>query len=153
MIHTQNNTLSLSCKIFCEVLSWYRFFCFLLCCHSDMWLDILLYDFMVENKLHGSLNYIDILVLRSSKAFPDHCTTTSMFNSWCDVLFQKSYFGRTHTQTNPLLFQQSKGHFPKSPGHYQDVLDFSGKIWNGSLCYFYTLVIFVLELFRGCCFY
>ncbi len=56
-------------------------------------LDILLQDFLIECRIHGSINYGMLSRSWSCKAAPDHHTTTTMFDCWYDVLFMKSCVG------------------------------------------------------------
>ncbi len=52
-------------------------------------LDILLQDFLIECRIHGSINYDKSSRSWSCKAAQDHHTTTTMFDCWYDVLFMK----------------------------------------------------------------
>ncbi len=57
--------------------------------------DILLQDFLIECRIHGSINYGKSSRSWSCKAAPDHHTTTTMFDCWYDVLFMECCVGFT----------------------------------------------------------
>ncbi len=57
--------------------------------------DILLQDFLIECRIHGSIIYGKSSRSWSCKATPDHRTTTTMFDCWYDVLFMKCCVGFT----------------------------------------------------------
>ncbi len=61
---------------------------------TNWWPDILLQDFLIECRIHGSINYGKSSRSWSCKAAPDHHITT-MFNCWYDVLFMKCCVGFT----------------------------------------------------------
>ncbi len=54
---------------------------------------ILLQDFLIECRIHGSINYGKSSMSWSCKA--DHHTTTTMFDCWYDVPFMKCCVGFT----------------------------------------------------------
>ncbi len=56
---------------------------------TNWWPDILLQDFLIECRIHGSINYGKSSRSWSSKTAPDHHTTTTIFYCWYDVLFLK----------------------------------------------------------------
>ncbi len=60
---------------------------------TNWWPDILLQDFLIECKMHGSINYGKPSRSWSCKAAPDHHTTTTMFDCRYDVLFMKCCVG------------------------------------------------------------
>ncbi len=60
---------------------------------TNWWLDILLHDFLIECRIHGSINYGKSSSSWSCKAAPDHHTTTTMFDCWYDALFMKCCVG------------------------------------------------------------
>ncbi len=71
--------------------------------------DVLLQDFLIECRIHGSINYGKSSRSWSCKAAPDHHTTTSMFDCWYDVLFMKCCVGFTpdvtgHTPSKKFNF-------------------------------------------------
>ena len=53
------------------------------------WSDIQVKDFLVESRIHGSINYSKSSKSWSSKAAPDHDTITTMSDCQYDVLFLK----------------------------------------------------------------
>ncbi len=57
--------------------------------------DLLLQDFLIKCRIHGSINYGKSSRSWSCKAAPDHHTTTTMFDCWYDVLFMKCCVGFT----------------------------------------------------------
>ncbi len=57
--------------------------------------DILLQDFLIECRIHDSINYGKWSRSWSCKAAPDNHTTTTMFDCWYDVLFMKCCVGFT----------------------------------------------------------
>ncbi len=63
--------------------------------HWNLRPDILLQDFLIECRIHGSINYGKSSRSWSCKAAPDHYNTTTMFDSWYDVLFMKCCVGFT----------------------------------------------------------
>ncbi len=54
-----------------------------------------LQDFLIECRIHGSINYGKSSRSWSCKAAPDHHTTTTMFDCWYDVLFMQCCVGFT----------------------------------------------------------
>ena len=92
------------------------------CCMS-WWLDIVLWDFLEKSRIHGFINYCKLSRSRSSKAAPDHHTSTTRFDFEYDVLFLKCCVLRQMNtfQKVPLLSRQSTESFPKSLGDHQDV--------------------------------
>ncbi len=55
--------------------------------------DILLQDFLIEYRIHGSINYGKSSRSWNCKAAPYHHTITTMFDCWYGVLFMKSCVG------------------------------------------------------------
>ncbi len=55
----------------------------------DRWPDIVLQDFLVDSRIHGSIYHSKSSRSWSSKTAPDHHTTTTIFYCWYDVLFLK----------------------------------------------------------------
>ncbi len=94
---------------------------------TNRWPDIVLQDFLVDSRIHGSIYHSKSSRSWSSKTAPDHHTTTTIFYCWYDVLFLKCcyFYARcngTHTfQKVKLLSCQSTEYFPKSLGDHQDV--------------------------------
>ncbi len=94
---------------------------------TNRWPDIVLQDFLVDSRIHGSIYHSKSSRSWSSKTAPDHHTTTTIFYCWYDVLFLKCcYFytrcNGTHTfQKVQLLSRQSTEYFPKILGDHQDV--------------------------------
>ncbi len=71
--------------------------------------DILLQDFLIECRIHGSIINGKSSRSWSCKAAPDHHTTTTMFDCWYDVLFMKCCDGFTpdvmgHTPSKKFNF-------------------------------------------------
>ncbi len=71
--------------------------------------DVLLQDFLIEWRIHGSINYGKSSRSWSCKAAPDHHTTTTMFDCLYDVIFMKCCVGFTpdvtgHTPSKKLNF-------------------------------------------------
>ncbi len=62
---------------------------------TNWWPDILLQDFLIECRIHGSINYGKSSRSWSCKTAPDHHITTTMFDCWYDVLFMKCCVGFT----------------------------------------------------------
>ncbi len=92
--------------------------------------DILLQDFPIEGRIHGSINYGMSTSSWSCKAAPEHHTTTTMFDCcWYDVLFMKSCVGFTPDvtgntfQKGQLLSRQSTEYLHKILGDNQDIID------------------------------
>ncbi len=69
---------------------------------TNWWPDILLQDFLIECRIHGSINYGKSSRSWSCKAAPDHHTTTTMFDCWYDVLFMKCCVGFTPDVTGHI---------------------------------------------------
>ncbi len=115
--------------------------------------DILLQDFLIECRIHGSINFGKSSRSWSCKAAPDHHTTTTMFDCWYDVLMLCWFYARCNgTQTFQkvkLLSHQSTEYLPKSLGDNQDIF---WQMWDEPLCYFWSAVAFALGLSHGCCF-
>ncbi len=112
--------------------------------------DILLQDFLIECRIHGSINYGKSSRSWSCKANSDHHTATTMFDCWYDVLFMKccvwfyvSCNGTRTFQKVQLLSHQSTEHLPKSLGDNQDII---WQMWDEPLCSFWSAVAFALEL-------
>ncbi len=76
---------------------------------TNWWPDILLQDFLIECRIHVSINYGKSSRSWSCKAAPDHYTTTTMFDCWYDDLFMKCCVGVTpdvtaHTPSKKFNF-------------------------------------------------
>ncbi len=56
---------------------------------TNRWPDIVLQDFLVDSRIHGSIYHSKSSRSWSSKTAPDHHTTTTIFYCWYDVLFLK----------------------------------------------------------------
>ncbi len=56
---------------------------------TNWWLNFLLQDFLIECRIHDSINYGKSSRSWSCKAAPDHHTATTIFDCWYDVLFMK----------------------------------------------------------------
>ncbi len=56
---------------------------------TNRWPDIVLQDFLVDSRIHGSIYHSKSSRSWSSKTDPDHHTTTTIFYCWSDVLFLK----------------------------------------------------------------
>ncbi len=54
---------------------------------TNRWPDIVLQDFLVDSRIHGSIYHSKSSRSWSSKTAPDHHTTTTIFYCWYDVLF------------------------------------------------------------------
>lgn len=115
---------------------------------TNWWPDILLQDFLVESRIHGSINPSKSSRSWSSKAAPDHHINTTIFDCWYDVLFLKccvtfttDVTGRKPSKKVQLLSLQSTEYFPKSLGDHQDV--FCQKC-DEPLCSFSSAVVFTL---------
>ncbi len=50
--------------------------------------DILLQDFLIACRIHGSINYGKSSRSWSGKAAPEHHPTTTMFDCWYDVFYE-----------------------------------------------------------------
>ncbi len=111
--------------------------------------DILLQDFLIECRIHGSINYGKSSRSWSCKAAPDHHTTTTMFDCWYDVLFMECCVGFTpdvtgHTfQKVHILSYQSTEYLPESLGDNQDIF---WQMWDEPFCSFWSAMAFALEL-------
>ncbi len=60
---------------------------------TNRWPDIVLQDFLVDSRIHGSIYHSKSSRSWSSKTAPDHHTTTTIFYCWYDVLFLKCCVG------------------------------------------------------------
>ncbi len=124
---------------------------------QNWWPDILLQDFLIECRIHGSVKYGKSSRSWSCKAAPDHYTTTTMFDCWYDVLFHEIlywFYARcngTHTfQKVQLLSHQSTEYLPKSLGDNQYIF---WQMWDKPLCSFWSAMAFALEHSHGCRFF
>ncbi len=94
---------------------------------TNWWPDILLQDFLIECRIHGSINYGKSSRPWSCKAASDHHTTTTMLDCWYDVLFMKCCVGFTpdvtgHAPSKRSTFVTSATEYlPKSLGDNQDI--------------------------------
>ncbi len=121
---------------------------------TNWWLDILLQDFLIECRIHGSINYGKSSRSWSCKAAPDHHTTTTMFDCWYDVLFMKCCVGFTpdvtgHTPSKKFNFCliSPQNICPKVLGI---IKIFFWQMWDALFCSFWSAVAFALELSHGC---
>ncbi len=117
---------------------------------TNRWPDIVLQDFLVDSRIHGSIYRSKSSRSWSSKTAPDHHTTSTIFYCWYDVSFSEMlcyFYARcngTHTfQKVQLLSRQSTEYFPKSLGDHQDVF---WQNWDELLCSFCSAAVLVLEL-------
>ncbi len=94
---------------------------------TNRWPDIVLQDFLVDSRIHGSIYHSKSSRSWSSKTAPDHHTTTTIFYCWYDVLFLKCcYFYARCKDT----------HLPKSSTFVSSVHRvFSQKYWGSSRCF------------------
>ena len=99
---------------------------------TNRWPDILLQDYLVDSRIHGSIYHSKSSRSRSSKTAPDHHTTTTIFYCWYDVLFLKCSVTFTpdvmgHTPSKKFNFCLVIPEcFPKSLGDHEEV--FWGKL-------------------------
>ncbi len=98
---------------------------------TNRWPDIVLQDFLVDSRIHGSIYHSKSSRSWSSKTAPDHYTTTTIFYCWYDVLFLKCCVTFTpdvmgHTPSKKLNFclVSPQSIFPKVLGI---IKMFSGK--------------------------
>ncbi len=70
-------------------------------------MDILFQNFLIECTIHGSINYGKSSRSWSCKAAPDHHTTTTMFDCWCDFPFMKCCVGFTPDVMGHTPFKKS----------------------------------------------
>ncbi len=120
---------------------------------TNWWPDILLQDFQIECRIHGSINYG-----KSSRSWsslrPSHYHHHVWLLIWSSFYEMLCWFyarcNGTHTfQKVQLLSHQSTEYLPKSLGDNQDIF---GQMWDEPLCSFWSAVAFALELSHGCCF-
>jgi len=90
---------------------------------TNRWPDILLQDFLVNSKIHGSIYHSKSSRSWSSKTAPDHHTPTTIFYCWYDVLFLKygvtftpDVMGHTPSKKFNFCLVSSQSIFPKSWG-------------------------------------
>ncbi len=72
-------------------------------------------DFLIECRIHGSINYSKSSRSWCCKAAPDHHTTITMFDCWYDVFFKKCCVGFTpdvmgHTPSKKFNFCRISPH-------------------------------------------
>ncbi len=110
---------------------------------TNWWPDILLQDFLIECRIHGSINYGKSSRSWSCKAAPDHHTTTT-FDCWYDVLFMKCCVGFTpdvtgHTSSKKFNFCciSPQNIWPKFLGIFKIC---SWQMWDEPLCSFWSAV-------------
>ncbi len=114
--------------------------------------DILLQNFLIECRIHGSINYGKSSRSWNCKAASDHhTTTTTMFDCWYDVFFMKCCVGfmpdvTGHAPSKKLNFCLSPQNIcPKVLG----IIKIFWQMWDEPL-FFWSAVAFALELSRGC---
>ncbi len=116
---------------------------------TNRWPDIVLQDFLVDSRIHGSIYHSKSSRSWSSKTAPDHHTTTTIFYCWYDVLFLKCCVTFTpdvmgHTPSKKFNFVSSVHRvFSQSLGDHQDVF---WQNWDELLCSFCSAAVLVLEL-------
>ncbi len=98
---------------------------------TNRWPDIVLQDFLVDSRIHGSIYHRKSSRSWSSKTAPDHHTTTTIFYCWYDVLFLKccvtftpDVMGHTPSKKLNFCFVSPQSIFPKVLGI---IKMFSGK--------------------------
>jgi len=108
----------------------------------NRWPDILLQDFLVDSRIHGSIAHSKSSRSWSSKTAPDHHTTTTIFYCWYDVLFLKcgviftpDVMGHTPSKKIQLLSRQSTV--------------FSQKSWGSLKCFLAKFVLFAQQWFSS----
>ncbi len=94
---------------------------------TNRWPDIVLQDFLVDSRIHGSIYHSKSSRSWSSKTAPDHHTTTT-FHCWYDVLFLKCCV----TFTPDVM-----GHTPSKKFNFCLVSpqSISQKSWGSSRCF------------------
>ncbi len=126
---------------------------------TNRWADIVLQDFLVDSRIHGSIYHSKSSRSWSSKTAPDHHTTTTIFYCWYDVLFLKccvtftpDVTGHTPSKKFNFCLSQSTEYFPKSLGDNQDVFwqnwdELSCSFWISTWCVAFEdlLVYFTLS--------
>ncbi len=111
------------------------------------WRPVILFqDFLIECRIHGSINYGKSSRSWSCKAAPEHHTTTTMFDCWYHVLFMKCCVGFT---------ADVMGHTPSKKFNFclispQNICPKVWQMWDEPLCSFWSAVDFALELSHGC---
>lgn len=106
---------------------------------TTWWPGILLQDFLVESKSHGSINYGKSSRSWSCKAAPDLHTTTTC---WYDVLFTKYCVSFTPSKKISLCLI--------NPQNIWDNQNVFWKMWDEPLRSLWSAVAFVLELSLRC---
>ncbi len=98
---------------------------------TNRWPDIVLQDFLVDSRIHGSIYHSKSSRSWSSKTAPDHHTTTTIFYCWYDVLFLKccvtfmpDVMGHTPSKKFNFCLVSPQSIFPKVLGI---IKMFSGK--------------------------
>ncbi len=98
---------------------------------TNRWPDIVLQDFLVDSRIHGSIYHSKSSRSWISKTAPDHHTTTTIFYRWYDVLFLKccvtftpDVMGHTPSKKFNFCLVSPQSIFPKVLGI---IKMFSGK--------------------------
>ncbi len=98
---------------------------------TNRWPDIVLQNFLVDSRIHGSIYHSKSSRSWSSKTAPDHHATTNIFYCWYDVLFLKccvtftpDVMGHTPSKKFNFCLVSPQSIFPKVLGI---IKMFSGK--------------------------
>ncbi len=98
---------------------------------TNRWPDIVLQDFLIECRIHGSIYHSKSSRSWSCKTDPDHHTTSTIFYCWYDVLFLKccvtftpDVMGHTPSKKFNFCLVSPQSIFPKVLGI---IKMFSGK--------------------------
>ncbi len=90
---------------------------------TNRWPDIVLQDFLVDSRIHGSIYHSKSSRSWSSKTAPDHYTTITIFYCWHDVLFLKfcvtftpDVMGHTPSKKFNFCLVSPQSTFPKVLG-------------------------------------
>ncbi len=105
---------------------------------TNRWPDIVLQDFLVDSRIHGSIYHSKSSRSWSSKTAPDHHTTTIIFYCWYENLFLKCCV----TFTPDVM-----GHTPSKKFNFCHVRSrcFLAKL-RLAFIFFCSAAVFILEL-------